>query len=97
MSETQRDTDGHQEHTRKLTPDDRHQLLAAERRRIVLDAIDDRRRPMNLEALASAVARREGDETDPQRVAVSLHHQHLPKMDALGVVEYDPDERLLRP
>jgi hypothetical protein len=31
------------------------------------------------------------DEEFVERVKISLHHNHLPKMADLGVVEYDPD------
>jgi hypothetical protein len=30
-----------------------------------------------------------------ERVAVTLHHVHLPKMDDVSVVDYDPDESLV--
>lgn len=82
--------------TAQLSESDRHRLLAAERRRVVLDVLAEESGPTTLFDLAGAVATRESttDVPDPatvDRVAVSLHHTHLPKMAALGVVEYDPD------
>lgn len=31
----------------------------------------------------------------PQEMAVALHHRHLPKLDAAGVVAYDADEEVV--
>lgn len=32
----------------------------------------------------------------PEEMALALHHRHLPKLDAAGVVDYDPDRQLVR-
>lgn len=73
-----------------------HRLLAAERRRTTLDVVAESTAPVELEDLAATVAARETgrdvvDEEAVERVARSLHHSHLPKMDDLGVIDYDPD------
>jgi hypothetical protein len=47
-----------------------------------------------LEGLAESLAGTLGD--DPDRVAVELHHRHLPKLDDLGVVEYDARSHRVR-
>lgn len=44
--------------------------------------------------LATAIATQEVDADAPEteyveRVATALHHNHLPKMDQLGVIDYD--------
>lgn len=72
-----------------LSADERYDLLAAERRRLVVDALAERSAPVALDDLAEAVAEREADESAAQRVAVSLHHVHLPLMADLGILDYD--------
>jgi len=79
----------------ELTENERHRLLASEHRRAVIDVLADRPRPMDLEELAVAVSERDpgGDHVGRDRaarMAVSLHHVHLPKMDDVGIVDYDP-------
>lgn len=85
---------------------DFHQLLSVKRRRLAIDILADRSEPISLEALARAVTKQEGVDATSQEEKVSatsekaieqamitLHHHHLPKMDDIGVIEYDPDER----
>lgn len=91
--------------TTGLSESDRHLLLSAERRRIALSVLAGRDSPMNLEALATAVAAREhGEEAAEEaaetvaedgvdRTMIDLHHCHLPRLDDLGVIDYDPDAR----
>jgi|GEM_PF-1316295 len=76
-----------------LSADERYELLAAERRRTVLTALAEEGAPIGLEELTAAVAARESGETPEEaldQLAVSLHHVHLPRMDDLGVLDYDP-------
>jgi hypothetical protein len=78
--------------TSELSADERYRVLSAERRRLTLDVVADRTAPVGLDD----VARRETDADVPdaaavERVAVSLHHVHLPKLSDAGVVQYDPD------
>ncbi|MHB9288908.1 hypothetical protein ACKVMT_17910 [Halobacteriales archaeon Cl-PHB] len=87
MAETPGGPDG-------LTDDQRYQMLANERRRVTLAVLADRETSLSLEALAAAVASREDEEHD--RVATSLHHVHLPKLTAAGVLEYDPRSTTVR-
>lgn len=75
----------------EVTEDERHRLLAASRRRAILDVLDEQS-SSGLGELAAAVAAREGVD-DVERVAVSLHHTHLPLMADLGVLSYDPDHK----
>jgi hypothetical protein len=75
-----------------LGADERHDLLASERRRAVLAVLTERAGPTELDDLAAAIAVREGEEPPAEaleRLAVSLHHVHLPRMDDLGVLDYD--------
>lgn len=85
----------------ELSERDRHLLLAVERRRVTLDVLTNRSAPLSLDDLANDVAEREVSDCvataeSVGRVAVSLHHQHLPKLADFGVVDYDPAEQLVR-
>lgn len=78
-----------------LTGNESRRLFREERCKTTLDVLADRTVPVELDDVAAAVAEREsGDSLDDesvQRVALSLHHFHLPKMAAFGVVDYDTD------
>jgi acyl-coenzyme A thioesterase PaaI-like protein len=86
--------------TIELDESDRHLLLSVERRREALDIITNGPTMFSLNDLAVAVAEREASESVPpdelvERVAITLHHNHLPKMEEFGVVDYDPNEHLV--
>jgi len=77
-----------------LTATERHRLLAAERRRLVLTVLSNCTTPVELEALALRLTRQEAnieasDAVDVEQVMHSLHHKHLPMMDDLDVLSYD--------
>lgn len=77
-----------------LDETDRHLLLSVARRRITIDILANGTAPIYLDDLAAAVADRETDAAmasneTVERVAVSLHHSHLPMMDDFGLIEYD--------
>ncbi|WP_436927678.1 DUF7344 domain-containing protein [Halosimplex amylolyticum] len=79
-----------------MTEDEYHELLSVERRRTTLDILAGSTAPVELEELATTVAARESDvrvpdEATTERVAINLHHNHLPKMANLGLIAYDPD------
>lgn len=98
MSDTRSELQERRWGTDDLTAADRCQLFGAERRRVALDELAQLRAPVDLQELATAVADREFDsvdETAARRVAITLHHAHLPKMADLGVVEYDPGTNLV--
>jgi len=80
--------------TAELHESDRHHLLQSDRRRLVLAILGERDQPVGLGALAAAVAAAEegvdrADGDARERVTVSLHHVHLPKLDDYGVLRYD--------
>ncbi|WP_433631150.1 DUF7344 domain-containing protein [Halomicrococcus sp. NG-SE-24] len=80
----------------QLTDSEYFQLLSADRRRETLDVLAERTAPIELDALAAAVAAREKDvdtvtEEKVNQVSLTLHHVHLPKMADFGVVDYDSD------
>lgn len=77
-----------------LTETERHSLLLAERRRLALTILAERTTAVRFEDLAAEIAEREDgcDPTDAETVhciEVTLHHNHLPKMADLGVIDYD--------
>jgi len=81
-----------------LTRSDRYSLLSDGRRRLALSLLAERGGSMGLEPLATMVAAREADDTVPaealiERVEVSLHHAHLPKLADHDVIDYDAETR----
>ena len=82
--------------TESLTDSEYHRLMAVKRRRTALTALAELNFPVDLEDLAAAVDKREmngaaPDETTIDQITTELHHIHLPKMDSLGVIDYDQD------
>lgn len=79
-----------------------------ERRRIVASLVAHPENVVNLEDLADEIAggpSPNGDGPQPQRNRAALKHDHLPRLDDMGLVEYDwrsdtvryhPDERVER-
>jgi len=62
----------------------------------VLEVLEERNTDIQLGELASEVAKLDGalDAASPEkvdRVQVRLHHMHLPKMEELGVLTYEPE------
>ena len=80
-----------------LDDDTRHRILSSKRRRVLLGVLDDRQTPVDLDVLADAVETRENDgdarSDGSEPVAITLHHNHLPRLAEAGVVEYDPTAR----
>lgn len=79
-------------------------VLASERRRIVLRTLRDADEPLALADLARDVvaSERDGDAGDVpeaavERVALTLHHRHLPKLADEGYLRYDPREKTVVP
>ncbi|MGQ4557177.1 DUF7344 domain-containing protein [Halobellus sp. GM3] len=77
--------------TVNLTESQRHQLLASDRRRLAIEILTERIAPVDLDALAAAISAREERDEAVDRVAISLHHAHLPKMDDAGVLDYNAE------
>lgn len=78
-----------------LTESELHRVLADERRRVALNVLSKRTVPMDLEELAEAMVPTDVDVEGPreeyvQRVAVALHHQHLPILTDAGAIRYEP-------
>lgn len=73
------------------TGSDYHRLVRDERRRRIVRVLLDRGTPIELSELATAVGTRAENAGVADDVSISLHHVHLPLLDDVGVVDYDPD------
>jgi predicted transcriptional regulator len=75
-----------------------HDVLRNDRRRLTLEALREEDGQSTVRDLSEVVAARETGEDPPPRdkrqsVYVSLHQTHLPKLDELGIIEYDGDSK----
>ena len=75
-----------------------HDVLSNERRQIVIDMLREAEEAMSARDLSEGIAERETGESPPPRnirqsAYVSLHQTHLPKLDELGIVDYDESEK----
>ncbi|MFO7926669.1 MAG: DUF7344 domain-containing protein [Halobacteriota archaeon] len=78
-----------------------HDVLRNDRRRLVIETLREGEGTEAVSDLADIVATRESGDDPPrknkrQSVYVSLHQTHLPKLDTLDIVEYDPDRGRVR-
>lgn len=68
---------------------------AADRRLDVLSVVESADGPVTREDIANKLASREADgqpeTTRVEELTINLHHRHLPKLSADGLVDYDPD------
>lgn len=64
-------------------------------RREIIETLRTAERPVSIADLAMQLARRPNGSLDDaeweraQELRVTLHHRHLPKLDYVGIVEYD--------
>jgi hypothetical protein len=75
-----------------------HDVLRNSRRRRVIERLRGGSGEESVADLAELIATAESEESPPPRnvrqsVYVSLHQTHLPKLDELGIVAYDSDEK----
>ena len=75
-----------------------HDVLRNERRRFVLEELRENGNALSVRELSERVAALQTGESPAPRnirqsVYVSLHQTHLPKLDELGIVEYDADAK----
>lgn len=80
----------------ELRDADFYELIGHERRRIALRCLLDNGGSLTLAELAEEIAVHETAETPPpastrNSVSTALHRVHLPELEALGVVRYEPD------
>ncbi|MFB6092310.1 MAG: hypothetical protein ABEK02_04780 [Haloquadratum sp.] len=95
MSEGEVESDADDE---GLAPADIHDVLRNDRRRLVLERLRAGDGTETVSDLSEHIGEVESGESPPPRnvrqsVYVSLHQTHLPKLDDLGIVEYDPDAK----
>lgn len=84
----------------ELSETDIFALLSKRRRRLALRIIRESSTPLSVNRLAERVAKREfGDPSAEELRAISLtlHHNHLPRLEADDVVQYDEIEGTVRP
>ena len=85
---------------RSMTECQIHGLLANERRRAVIERLDASTGTVTVRDLSTAIAETETGQSPPparvrESVYTSLHQTHLPKLHAVGVVEYDRERSLV--
>ncbi|MFP9191315.1 DUF308 domain-containing protein [Natrialbaceae archaeon A-CW1-1] len=87
-----------------LSEDELFLLLANQRRRHILLALIREGKPLDIGILSQEIAAWEdGNELeevsskDRKRVYIALQQSHLPKMDKVGVLEYDRDRGMVEP
>ena len=80
------------------------ELCSEKHRRIVLAVLAGHERPLTMQDLTKAVVKhnhhaplseQSGDVTT--RIQRSLYHVHVPKLEAEGVVDYDPERQVVTP
>jgi predicted transcriptional regulator len=79
---------------------DIHDILRNNRRRRVIESLREHDEPLSVRDLSELLATAEtGEDPAPrnvrQSVYVSLHQTHLPKLEELGVVDYDGDTKVV--
>jgi len=87
--------------TEELSASEIHDVLRNDRRRLVLGRLRSAEAFETVSDLAEHIGRVEAGESPPPRnvrqsVYVSLHQTHLPKLDELGIVDYDPDGKTVK-
>ncbi|MFC6827119.1 DUF7344 domain-containing protein [Halopelagius fulvigenes] len=78
--------------------DDYFAVLSEKYQQTVVSILVGKDRSVNLSPLAEEVATvLEGDERDVKQVKTRLHHHHLPKLDAAGLLEYRSEDHRVIP
>ncbi|MFC6962881.1 DUF7344 domain-containing protein [Halocatena marina] len=100
MKVTKRTSIAEARRTARLTKYEIHDVLRNKRRTWVLEQLQQSQKPISLRELSEQVAALETGETPPPRniresVYNSLHQTHLPKLDDLGIVEYQTDRKVV--
>jgi hypothetical protein len=86
--------------TVELPLSERYRLLASEYRRLTISILAETSSPVELEDLVTEIATRKveilSDDDAVERVTISLHHTHLPKLAKAGLLDYDPGSHLVK-
>jgi len=74
-------------------------LLARPSRRAILSVVAEHDEPLSITDLAAELRLRDDvvQPDDDRRLPIALHHVDLPKLAAIGILEYDPDARMVTP
>ncbi|WP_408958664.1 ArsR family transcriptional regulator [Natrinema sp. 74] len=73
-------------------------LIAERRNRAILSILNDAARSLAVTELAERLAESDAFGTadiDRQRVTLSLHHKELPRLDEVGLINYDPETNVV--
>ncbi|SDF82668.1 DUF7344 domain-containing protein [Halorientalis regularis] len=81
----------------ELSVDEALEALADERRRAVVRVLHGTEGSVTAQELATEIRLHPEGPQDRGRVVVDLHHRTLPKLDALGVLSYDPEATVVEP
>lgn len=74
--------------TLDLDEETRHEMLRSKRRRQILDVLSGHEPPVTTDTVARGITATNGDSYP--RLRIELHHVHLPKLDEVGVIDYQP-------
>jgi len=71
----------------------KRELCLERRRERILAVVEDGDLPLSVSDLTDLVTDQSwGSDDDPAKLRVRLHHVHLPKLDELGVLQYDESQ-----
>lgn len=80
---------------RQLTCDEIFDVLGNRQRRHVLSALLKYDEATTVSELAKTTGSENGG--NPERIEISLIHSHLPRLEGIGIVEYDPETGMVEP
>ncbi len=86
--------------TNGLSRTEQYSLLSSPERRATMHALAGRTSSVALADLAATLVeddRWPSDDDGDRRIAATLHHIHLPKMDAVDIIDYDADANVVDP
>jgi DNA-binding transcriptional ArsR family regulator len=86
--------------TSRIDPEEVHDVLRNDRRRLTLQYLKQRLEPVEVRELSERVAELEvGESPAPRNIRQSvynaLNQTHLPKLDETGLVEFDRDRKIV--
>ncbi|MFC6824989.1 DUF7344 domain-containing protein [Halopelagius fulvigenes] len=82
----------------RYSSDDYFAVLSGKHQQAVVSILAEKDRSVNLSPLAEEVAAvLADDERDLKQVEMKLHHYHLPKLDAAGLLEYCSEDNRVIP
>ncbi|MFH5798971.1 ArsR family transcriptional regulator [Haladaptatus sp. CMAA 1911] len=79
----------------QLTADEIFDVLSHRQRRHVLSTLLDSGDEITVSELAEMTSSK--SDGDASRIEVGLHHSHLPRLEGMGIVEYDRDAETVEP